>query len=434
MTSRAETVLYSLLSDTDAVEYLAQTMFPLECVPTTAMRPVVAWAISQYYTSGMKQAPSREALTEEWHDLLADEEIELVPETEEIDTVEWATANLRSQRIYAEFSRWSTDAVTAMAEATVGAREEVLGDQARKLYELLNGLRLRHGETKAAEGIAAAVTAYEQRSVSEQLLDGMAFGWAPVDTYTYGIHPGELAVLAAGPKTGKSWVLARTAWHEANERGRRTVLFTLENSVEMTWDRIICMNLGIDYRAFQRGQCGPVEENRIRAERERVQAIEVPLTVIHPDRAERTPEDLIRRAQSHRAESVLIDQLTHVKHANPGRKAKHEIVGEIIHDIKALISEPKTALPCLLAHQINRDGVKAAQKQQKLEMYMLAESADVERASDWVFGLYQGEVGRQEESALLQTLAARREEPKAWKLACAPARGFFHAMEEVTLI
>lgn len=434
MTSRAETVLYSLLSDTDAVEYVAQTMFPLECVPTEAMRPVVQWALDQYYASGMKQAPSREALTEEWRDRLADQEIELVPENEEIDTIEWATANLRSQRIYAEFTRWSTDAVTAMAEAAVGTRADVLGDQAHKLYTLLNGLRLRHGETRAAEGIAAAVTAYEQRSVSEQLLDGMAFGWAPVDTYTYGIHPGELAVLAAGPKTGKSWVLARTAWYEANERGRRTVLFTLENSVEMTWDRIVCMNLGIDYRAFQRGECGPLEENRIRAERDRVQAIEVPLTVIHPDRAERTPEDLVRRAQSHRAESLLIDQLTHIKHPSPGRKAMYEIIGEIIHEIKALISEPKTALPCLLAHQINRDGVKAAAKQQRLEMTMLAQSADVERAADWVFGLYQGEVGRQEESALLQALAARREELKAWTMACAPSRGFFQAIGEVTLV
>jgi hypothetical protein len=60
--------------------------------------------------------------------------------------------------------------------------------------------------------------------------------------------------------------------------------------------------------------------------------------------------------------------------------------------------------------------VKAAQKAGFLEMHHLAEGSEVERTADWVFGLYQSSVHRQVHQALLQTLAARREDTASWEL------------------
>src|SRR5690606_40673143 len=87
----------------------------------------------------------------------------------------------------------------------------------------------------------------------------------------------------------------------------------------------------------------------------------------------------------------------------------------------------------LLAHQINREGVKAADKTGYLEMYMLAESSEVERTADWVFGLYRSHDERIAELAKLQVLAARREDITSWLMRYDPASGLIETHREIAL-
>lgn len=91
-------------------------------------------------------------------------------------------------------------------------------------------------------------------------------------------------------------------------------------------------------------------------------------------------------------------------------------------------------MPCILAHQINREGVKAAEKTGKFEMYMLAEGAEVERASDWVFSLYQSNMQREVFQATFQILASRREDVKAWEMDWRTPQGIINAMREAILL
>ena len=53
-------------------------------------------------------------------------------------------------------------------------------------------------------------------------------------------------------------------------------------------------------------------------------------------------------------------------------------------------------------------------------MWHLAESAEIERTADWVFGIYQSEDERQVGRAKFQTLASRRQDLShfllAWEL------------------
>jgi hypothetical protein len=77
-------------------------------------------------------------------------------------------------------------------------------------------------------------------------------------------------------------------------------------------------------------------------------------------------------------------------------------------------------LACLLAHQINREGVKKAEQNDSLEMWMMAESSEVERTADWVFGLYASKMEMIGGMAKLQILAARRETLKSWRITWRP--------------
>lgn len=434
MSTRPEIVLYSSLLDVDRLEYLAREGVDGDIIPTAPMRPVVEWAINYYFESGCKQAPSEEALKLEWGSILEQEEIELDPPEDEYETAEWALKYLRSNYVHLQWQDWSKKAATDMANSFTDDRVEVFSRHSAELGVILSKIRSQSAEAVGVSAFVNAVRRYHERAEMDNEPHGLQLGLGLLDAHTHGIHDGELAVLAAGPKTGKSWFLAKAVLEEW-QRGRRGILFTLENSVEMTIDRIVCLRARVDYRRFQRGQCSPEEIQQIEASRDALLRNEGlgEMIVVMPPRGQRTVEAMLREAQMRGADSVLIDQLTFVEAASTKAKARHEIVRDIMHDLKTAISTGSYKLPCLLAHQINREGVKAADKTGYLEMYMLAESSEVERTADWVFGLYRSRDDRLTETAALQVLAARREDVTAWLLAYNPALGLMETTREIVL-
>jgi hypothetical protein len=65
-------------------------------------------------------------------------------------------------------------------------------------------------------------------------------------------------------------------------------------------------------------------------------------------------------------------------------------------------------------------GVKKAEASDFLEMWMMAESSEVERTADWVFGLYASRMEQIGGMAKMQILAARREVLKNWRITWRP--------------
>lgn len=432
MTSRPEVVLYSSLIDVDRLEYLAREGLNTEIVPTGPLRPVVEWAIEYFYGSGCTQAPTLEALLLEWGSVLDVEGIVLDDPDEETETIQWAVEWLKSHYLYLEWQRLYKSGAEKMAGAYTDQRIGVLGDQIGELAALHSKVKSQANEQIGAAGFEDALRRYEIRQSFEGEPQGLMFGLEMLDQHLHGVHPGELAVLAAGPKTGKSMVLARAALHEWM-RGRRALLFTLENSVEMTLDRMICMHCGIDFRDWQRGQCTPQQVDQVREVIDTVKGLMGDLMVVMPPRGNRTVESMVREAHSRGAESLLIDQLTFVEAVRTSRMDRHEVVRDIMHDLKASISSGPYKPGCILAHQINREGVKAVQKTGYLEMYMLAESAEVERTADHVLGLYRSREDVMGGLATLQVLASRRTEITTWMLAFDPSQGLMRTLREITL-
>jgi replicative DNA helicase len=240
-----------------------------------------------------------------------------------------------------------------------------------------------------------------------------------------------LCIIGAGPKTGKSfWLLWAAYCHW--RAGGVPVLFTLENSVEMTLTRLACMACAIDSRRWDRGQCTPEEIQRVTEWVAYLLAHERPFHILQPEPGKRTVESMVRRART-LGDSIFIDQLTFVEVSKGSeRKARHEQIRDMLHELKALISSGKR-MPAILAHQINREGVKAAEKTGFVEMYHMAESSEVERTADWVFGLYQGTAMRDGLRAYIQILAARRADLLNWEAIWAPYVGRFEIRTTVTL-
>lgn len=432
MTTHAEDIVFSLLDDVDSVEALAREGMPMECIPTEPLRQVVQWAIDYYFSSGRLKAPSKEAIRATWGHILDDNEVSLGDGTE-TDDIEWAMDDLRAVYTENQAGVFARSLATTVFEADKTQKVQAVADAAYELTTLALAMSSKADVAEVKTGILDVIADYEARVLAGESIFGCTFGFPEVDRFIGGVHDGELCVFAAGPKTGKSFMLAKIAWHMFL-RGKTVVLFTLENSVKMTLDRMICLHLGIDPDLWRKGECSEAEMVRVQIFKdEQLPTLEGTLHIIQPDQGDDTVVAMVRKAEVLGADVLLIDQLTFIKHPNPGRKGKPEIIGEIMHDLKRMISTGRHKMPCILAHQINREGVKQARKEGFLTMEMLAEGSEVERTSDFVFGLYQSGEQRAVDQSMLQMLATRRTDYKAWSMVWNINAGMVSVISEVTV-
>jgi replicative DNA helicase len=426
MTSHAEDVIFANLSDGRALEAMIREGLDISTMPTEAARPIVEWVMEEYYRTGRISAPSTATIREMWRDVLDDNEISLGDGTE-TEPVETAISTLKSQHALFRVQAFQKTLARAMSDADPVDYTAIVDRHAAEFVDLSLLLARKAGITNGSTAVDDALRRYADREREGHQTIGMTFGIPEIDAHTFGIHPGELAVLAAGPKVGKSWFCAMVALHEAYMR-RTTVLYTLENTTEMTWDRLICMAAKVPYRDFQRGTLSEADMEKIVNFFEFFSEAKSYLHIINPEMGKRTVQHMVREAQVREVQSLIIDQLTFIDTVKAS--SRWEAMREITHELKALISTGRERIPCLLAHQINREGVKQAEKAKTLEMHHLAEGSEVERTADWVFGLYQTAVMREAQEVRFQILAARREDTKDWLMTWRPMVGLVQVQTE----
>lgn len=391
------------LDDAASLRVLAMDGLDPDIIPTEEIRGVFDYAMHYYYDSGQEAAPSMELLQSMFEDVFADNEIDM--DEEPPDTIEWVIEDLKSAHVQSEFQVTLRNAAAAMNEAPPQGKIPVLNEVATGLIQLSIQVEERGFNVDLKEGVGGRVRDYIRRTELEDVMDGLSLPFPEVNNYTFGIHPGELAVLAGAPKVGKSYFMAATAWAEY-QRGRAVVLNTLENSIEETIDRIICLAASVSPSRFQEGNCSSDETDRIVACMDAIYAKDTRLMVCQPDLGKRSVEHLVRDAQAREADSLLIDQLSFLE--LPKAHSLTQSIGAALHTLKNLISTGRR-MPCLLANQVSREGMKLAEATGHLEMWHMADSAEVERTVHWLFALYQTRMDRGGEIARLQTLASRRQ-------------------------
>jgi hypothetical protein len=417
LSAHGERTLMLHLLDAESLEVLAKDGLPEDMIPTDSFRPIVRWSLDYWHKSGRIKAPSISALRteEDWGHVLDDHELALGT-AEPDDSIEWAIEDLRSSYAHLEAQRLLKLMATALADAEMGDIPEVVDDFADEMVGLSVKMTPRDQMADVSDGGAAErLMAYEVRETEEKSLYGMRFGMAEIDTHTFGVHDGELAIVAAGAKVGKSYFAAVAALAEW-EAGRVPALYTLENSIEMTIDRMACLRCSVNPASWQQGACSPDEVEKVRFWIETMKDENHPLYVLQPDLGKRSMGSMVRHAQIMDVDSILIDQLTFVELDGDPREKKTDRIGISLHLLKGMISSGRKNLACLLMHQINRDGIRYAMKNGHHTLLDLAESAECERSADWVFSIYRSIEHIATNAALLQVLAARRAPLKWWQM------------------
>jgi replicative DNA helicase len=303
--------------------------------------------------------------------------------------------------------------VTKVVKADPTERVLTIQEGSQSLYRLSQSLVSRRQEMGGNDGYDEAVRQHKLRKEEGRVTMGLTFGWPLVDAHTFGIHPGEIAVIAAGSAVGKSWIAGHATLQEWRNN-RRTAHFTLENDLPMSFDRLVCMAAHVNYEKWQRGETNEGDMQRVELHGEKLKQFTKEPIFLMPEEKESTVVAMVRKALAEGADSIVIDQLSHV---NPGRniRERREQISTIMRELKALVREAN--IPCLLLHQINREGKKEVVKSGRYTMEHMAESAEVERSADFVFTVYQSEEDRVLQQAIFDILKFRRGTLKTWEMA-----------------
>lgn len=429
----AEEVLYSHLTAVDSLDVIAGEGFlaeiSLEVIPTEVGRKLVAWCLDYYFTNGRKVAPTKAAIMETWGDQLEAVDI-IIEDEEERDSVEWAIEQLRS-----EYARWRSEELVkqismAVANADPGERVAQVQEAGNAFYLLGQSLISRKQESMLGLGLDEALQRYLMAEKTGESVRGMTFGMPEIDQHTGGIWPGQLAIMAGFSGVGKSWFASKVLLAEW-ERERRTVLFTLENDLDTTFDRLACMRAKVSYTKWSALTLDDSDIERVAKWIERFKESPCSPIVIMPQPGERDPVSLVRKARLLGADSMIIDQLSHMEKM-PGStvRERNQIVAEIARGLSIEI-QGREALPCMLLHQIKREGDKEAQKTGHYVMTDMAETSEVERAATFVFAIYQSMAMKAGQRANLQELKARRGTLKDWELNWRLETGDIRVLREV---
>lgn len=434
--NHSEKVLYSHLTNVDSLDVLSEEGFNTpasrEVIPTEIGRELVAWVLDYYWINGRKVAPSKAAIMETWGDELEAGSIAIEDE-EETDSVEWAIAELRSDFARVMVQRFAKEFVTAIANASGPDRVALVQDGAHSLHLLSQQLTSRKAESLAGVGFEDVLARHEAIRLSGGTISGLTFGLPIIDEYTFGIHDGELCVFAAPTGVGKSWMAAKILLAEW-KAGRRCVLVTLENDLPMTFDRLACIEAGVDYEKLQRGALDQGSLDRIAAIQKKLEDDPKQPIVTMLTKGMRDPASIVRAALSKGAESLIIDQLDFVEKPEDSKaREEPQRLGDIMHALKVEISEGKEKLPCVLLHQVNRSGVEAAEKTGRFKATHMAGSSQVEKTADFLFAFYQSEDQKAVEMGEIQDLKFRRGKPgKRWEAWLRFGVGDIRIIREIT--
>lgn len=431
----------------DSMREIIERELPYDLMPSPDVTTIFEFS-RNYWHANDQTCPTPEVLGFHYGNALAEHEIDLSIDPE--GALEWALTVAQNSYIDRHWQPWVREWTMKISGPDVDALGKVAGlDEA--IQEMMS---IQSRFTKKSEHIdvrtqgVAFLDKYHERAGNAST-SGIPAGAAvlgipdaargadrstqtfSIDETTGATRLGELTIVAGPPKSGKSFMLALSAiahWR----RGGVPTLFTLENSTEMTLDRIVCMACNVDPRNWERGLCTESEIARINQLRDEILSSDRPFHILQPERGKRTVEHIVRRGRS-MGDALFVDQLTFIEPARDSeRKQRYQQVGDSLHELKSLISTG-ARIPCVMAHQINREGVKAAEKTGHLEMYHLAESAEVERTADAVYGLWQTAAMRDVGTAWLQSLARRRGDLVHWELLWRPYIGDIAMMSEIQL-
>lgn len=390
-----ERLIVGHFTDSDALAEMYELGLRPEVFVETRIGAAYAFAVKYWHESGMRHAPTKMVLEREFDRLQ-------VPPPSTV-SVSWLVTDLQRNYVANRLQDMLYEAGEKSQEKPVEALKELYS----RAYNAAEVVTPRQTRVNMASSISDRRQRYEERHERPDGL-GLPYGIPEMDKHTGGLMPGELAVIGAFSKTGKSFFLCNTLVN-LRKAGYTPILFTLEMSIAEMEERIDALYSGVSYNRLVHATLTGDERTRLFAAQEEM-AKQGPVLVESPEEGERTVAHLINRARQAGADYVLIDQLSFMEAVGRTRSPK-EHHAEIMHALKNELRRPGKELPCLMAVQLNRDSVGGG-----AQLRSFANASEVERYCDIALGLERNEEERLNHVMRCHILGSRRSDNRSWLL------------------
>jgi replicative DNA helicase len=268
---------------------------------------------------------------------------------------------------------------------------EVLVEQAgQELFKIAQGQ-----DTRGLDHIAQ-VAAEATQGLLDRLRgagsSGVRVGFAKLDEIIQGFQPGNLVILAARPRIGKTALALNWCWHASQRYGSHVAFFSLEMSKEEVWKRLLSACSQINLRALSKGSFDKAVENKLLAARDELN--QLPFFIC--DRAAITVREITAMVdrlctqKGQKIDLLVIDYLQLISSPQDSRGAKQNEsvrIGEISRALKLLAKDYN--IPVIVLSQLNREVEHRQGKQPQLSD--LRDSGAIEQDADIVMFIHRKE-------------------------------------------
>jgi len=255
---------------------------------------------------------------------------------------------------------------------------------------------LKLGEARVKSGLLQAGQILEEYEGGinafldpSKRIKGISTGFAKFDTYTGGMHGGDLLILAGRPSMGKTALALNIAQHVTLKMKQTTAVFSLEMSRESLLTRMLCAAARVDSQRFRAGYLTPDERRKLNHALHEL--AEAPLFI--DDTAGLHLMDMhakLRRLQAERGavKLVIVDYLQLM--SGRGRfDNRVQEVSALSRGMKLLAKELN--VPMLVLSQLSR-AVETRQGDHRPQLSDLRESGSIEQDADVVGFIFREEV------------------------------------------
>jgi replicative DNA helicase len=278
------------------------------------------------------------------------------------------------------------DAGTRIAQSGYESQGEVedLVNQAQSEIFQVATQSTKEDYVGLSESIDVAIRDIEMAQNRGGELTGISTGFSNLDSYTHGLHPGQLVIVAARPSVGKSTFALDMARNAAIKQNKPTIFFSLEMGRSEIAMRMLSAQSGIYLQSMRKGTLSEGDWAKLAGVRGQIN--DAPLFIDDsPNMSLVEIRAKCRRlAQQVDLKMVVID---YIQLMSSGKKveSRQQEVSEFSRALKLLAKELN--IPVVALSQLNRQAEQS--KDKRPELSHLRESGSLEQDADVVVLLHR---------------------------------------------
>ncbi|MEX0320788.1 MAG: replicative DNA helicase [Puniceicoccaceae bacterium] len=212
--------------------------------------------------------------------------------------------------------------------------------------------------------------------------EGVLTGYADIDRMTFGLHPGQMIVLAARPSMGKTSLGMNIAENVALPKkgdGAGILVFSLEMPADQLAMRMLCGRAGVNMKRIRDRMLGHDQQRSLAREANVLRGAPIWVDDSSGINILEIRAKARRIHRQHDVKLIVVDYLQLVN-GTDGRVPREQQISEISRGIKAMAKELN--VPVIVLSQLNRSSEK---ENRQPRISDLRESGSIEQDADVVF-------------------------------------------------